>query len=321
MLSVIKSKYNLPTNDILPQEIMIDVFNFADMCSYIFHQKENNKFIKYDFNTLQKIDEFTIPLLSNNDIIRSAVSPCGNFIAALHYSTKCISILNINENLIQKIFLEQHLVEHMTFTQNSGLLITCDNLIYRYIYSSEEEWVRTYTYEIPKSYGIITYITHDSDNMFLCYTIKGYLCIYDMKKDSLVHEFTDIKTSYEIIWWSNNISSIDFNQNKLIISIHGLIDKYIYIDLKTKTHKKLDILSEGGKRIDKMLFTPGLKKVIGYSGFYNKTYLWDLESGKILKKLNISIDKLDTFTPGGSRLICQKNGCIELINWGEALNN
>jgi WD40 repeat protein len=142
-----------------------------------------------------------------------------------------------------------------------------------------------------------------------------------MKKDSLVHEFTDIKTSYEIIWGLNNITSIDFNKNKLIIAIHGLIDKYIYIDLKTKTHKKIDILSEGGKRIDKMLFTPGLKKVIGYSGFYNKTYLWDLESGKILKKLNISIDKLGTFTPGGSRLICQKNRCIEVINLSEALNN
>ncbi len=317
-INVSKSKYNLPSNDILPRELMEVVFDFTDSCSSIYN-KEKNAIVKYDFNTLEKISE-----IKYTDFIwrRFSVSPCDIFIVVSHYAPCFVSIYNQQEESFVNILLLSYEHEiYTTFIPNGDLLIAQKNCIYHYRLGSDNNWTCIYTYNIPDESRSIEYITHNSIDMFVCYGCIGDIYIFNFNTHELIHTFTEIKTMCNIDI-CNIIQSIDFKKNKLIIYIDSFGPKYIYIDLEIKT---VDILEEkklfGNLNKQKILFTPCLKKVIGHSLDEKSIFVWDLLTKKIIQKASVDIDNMSVFTPGGLQLISEYENKIKIINWSQIVRS
>ena len=309
---VSKRKYDLPSNDILPYELMEKVFDFMDACSSIYKKKDNFTIVKYDFNTL----EIKLKITYKNFLWRYfSVSPCDIFIAVSHFSPCFVSIFNQNDGIFSNIILPIESCEiYVTFIPNGDLLIAQKNYIYHYHLGVNKLWENIYTYEIP--IGIIKYITHNSSDMFVCYANVGDIYVFNFKTRELIHAFTDIKTIYNIRVF-DFIKSIDFKGNKLLVFIYRQYDIYIYIDLQTKTLTNLE--KNPGNRIllSKLLFTPCLTKVLGYSNYQRVGYIWDVLTKLIRKTIHNEIDTLGIFTPGGSKLISEYKNEIKVIDINE----
>ena len=308
-ICVSKRKFDLPINDILPYELMEKVFDFMDACSSIYKTEGNFSIVKYDLNTLKKKSQITY----TNFIWRTfSVSPCDIFIAVSHYSPCFVSIYNQNTDTVEDIILPSNGHEiYVIFIPNGDLLITQKNFIYQYHLGVNKLWETIYTYEIPT--GTIKYITHNSSDMFVCYAHVGEIHVFNFKTRKLIHAFTDIKTIYNIRQY-DTIESIDFKGNKLLVFIYRAYDIYIYIDLHTKTLTNLEKPSGSRILLSKLLFTPCLTKVLGYSHYENVAYIWDLSTNQIIKTFHNQIDKLGIFTPGGSKLISEYKNEIKAID-------
>ncbi len=311
-INVTKSKYNLPENNILPPELMEKIFYSMDSCSSIYNRCGYYSIIKYDFNTLEKKLE-----IKYKDFLwrRFSVSLCDTFIAASHYSPCFVSIYNQEDGLFKNIILpSDYNVVYTTFLPNNDLLITQKHFIYHYHLGVNKSWEKIYTYEIPESAGNIEYITNNSSDMFVCYGGLGEIFVFNFNTRQLIHAFTDIKTIYNIRPY-DIMESIDFKKNKLVIYITHDSAIYIYIDLDTKILHNLEANRMiRGRHIQKMLLMPCLEKAILFSDLDKCLFVWDLDTKRIIKKINLEINTLGIFTPGGSTLITEYRNKIKLID-------
>lgn len=310
MVSIIK-KHNNITDSILPPEVINCIFNYADMCSSIV--KMNNEEIEiFDFNTLKR----TMVIKSPIWLFQMSVSSCGKFIVGSNEKSNLYIWNMLSGDLIQKIVLsETDCMPLHTFTPDGDLLVGHDTYVHYFTYSSEMGlFQKEFIFTLPE-HGSITRVAHNSVNMYAFGTNTGYIFIFNINtKNSvpkLVHTLTQF-TNDDV----NEIDCINFNKNILVASSWG--KKQICFDLTTNTHHLLEKPKFGNYRtpfiVSNLLITPCMKQVIGSYNF--KTFLWDLSTGKIVKKLNFDVHNYHTFTPGGSKFIisCSYQS-LKIFDW------
>ncbi len=305
MVSIIKSQNN-PSNPVLPEEVMSIVYDFADICSYVFKTTCNGVEM-YDFNTMKKVREIRTLWL-----FEMSVSPCGTFVVGSNEHSR-VHIWNmLTGELVEKIELRTGFEEtprHL-FTPEGELLVACKNFINSFKYSPETktfQWTRET--RIPEEDGIITRICYNN-GLLACGTNTGNIYIFNSSK-TLVRTITDFSTDEY-----REINSIDIKNNKLVASTWG--KKNVCFDLKTNLKAVFEKPKFGNHRtpfiVDNLLITPCGTKVIG--SYDCATFMWDFSTGKIVRKLAIKPHSVRTFSPGGSKLITSsRDEKIEVIDW------
>jgi WD40 repeat protein len=150
--------------------------------------------------------------------------------------------------------------------------------------------------------------------MFACGTNTGSIYVFNTSSiETLVHTLTEF-TKEEV----NEIHSIDFKNNTLVAA--SWCEKQICFDLTTNTHHVLEKPKFGNYRtpfiVSNLLITPCMTKAIGTYSYC--TFVWDLSTGKIDKKLNIDTHKEHTFTPDGSKfVISSRDPFIKIFDWND----
>lgn len=305
MLAITKQHYNLP-NSKMPEHIMSKIIEYSDRCSSIYEQKDKSIY-KYDFRTLDMTFQFNF-----NDIISRNgydVSPCERFIAVRFISIhNAVFIFNMKGEQIQMIHVNKfNIYMNLTFIPNGELLISVDKAIYSYTFSSHtQSFEQNFTYNLSNILSSIRMIKHNSNDMFCCYTTDNCLYVFNFKTLSFVHAFTNLNTMYNLHGLTV-VSSLDFRNNQIVLNLLYIKDTCIYIDLDTMESKLLITFDDQGHRVNKMLLVPFTNAIIGYSSFYRKAYIWDILTGNISEEVNIPMDELGEFSPGGKTLVVKYN--------------
>jgi WD40 repeat protein len=294
------TKMPIITNNILPNELMEVVFDYADMYSSIVKAGPNGIEV-YDFNTLEKKKDIKTFYLFN-----MSVSPCGTFFAGSNENPN-VHIWNLNSGeLVQVIKLSEdtECAPKHIITSTNELLITQNNFIYSYNYCNEtNKWVQNHTYEVPTTSELIVQIEHNTENLFACGTNTGHIYVFNTHNKKMTHTLTQIITGD-----LSDIKYINFIKNKLVAVSWN--DTKMFIDITTGKHTFMENTIAIG---DTLLLTPCLTKVI--ASVYSKTYVWDFSTGKILKVMDIHMLSNAIFTSGGTKLVyTDMNSGVYVVN-------
>ncbi len=333
MLSFIMNKQELPSNPILPNEIMYHISSFTQNCSSfakfcrVYNDDESydsddsydsnddefkNGIRIYDFNTLKITYEFIIPD-KIDDYYKPTLSPCGTFFVAASSNQK-ILIWNIyTRKLIQVVKFESNVHNlYLLFTSNEKLLIGFNNNIHSFTFSSKINMFQLeHVYEIPESTGHITCLTQNLAYKFACGTSNGYTYVFNVISKKLVNTIN----AAELI--DSEIQYINFRKNKLVVLSYNQI--IICFDLDTNEKSMLQkprIVNHHLQfYINDFLITPCLNKLIGsYSGGNVRyVFCWDFASGKIIKKMDFELGNSNAFSPDGLKLIRTSDDSDEIV--------
>ncbi len=310
MVSIIKS-HNNPPNPVIPNEVMSIVYDYADVCSSIFKMTTDGVEI-YDFNTMKKVRE-----LKTHWLFQMSISPCGTFVVGSNEHSNIYIWNMLKGELVEKIELGTGMngQPHHTFTPEGELLVAYKNMINSYNYSPESNTFQLkHIVEIPETEAIITRFCYNKTkgyDLFACGTNTGNIYIINNSLKKLVSLITDFSMDEY-----REIYSLDFKNNKLVASSWG--KKNMCFNLTTNTSALLEKPKFGNYRppfiVDNLLITPCGTKVIGTYAF--GTFVWELSTGKIVKKLDIKLKCFLTFSPGGSKLITSsRDSNIDVIDW------
>ncbi len=324
MVSIVPYKNNLisnlTNNNRLPSEIVSLICKIGDIMSYFVVVNEKKWFSINDINTKKEIKRFYMKPLDN--IMKMSVSKCGKYIVGSDETRVCIYYLNTFE-LIKTINVDFDPIydeerdggfrffgsesngepEH-TFTVNNELLVTCNNQIKTYNLDINLQWVEKNIYQIPNESKIVKITANQGNNMFACGDLNGDIYIFNDDTQELLHEITTRKLLIRSDHFPE-ITSIAFNQNIIVVSSVGRNN--IVVDLNTMNKQKIEepSMDYPGSyfSIKNYLLTPCNKMFIGT--FNNYTFIWDVNSGKVIKKLDVNIENNDNcmFTPDGNKLV------------------
>ncbi len=286
--------------------------NFNDDCFSIV-KKTSNKIEIFDFNTL----ELSKVINTVCWLFQISVSFCGKFVAGSN-EKNYVFVWNIETgDLIEKIVLNDLDYQPFhTFTPDGNLMIGYATRIYCFSYSSDiNKFQMNYTYTIPETDTIITSVVHNSSDMFACGTNSGSIYVFNTTSNQLVHTLSEFTTNKDE---HNEIYSIDFKNNMLVASSWG--KKQICFDLAKNTNQVLEKPKFGNYHtpfiISNLLITPCVTKVIGTYNYH--TFIWDLSTGKIIKKMDFDIHSEHAFTPDGSKLVISSGDqIIKILDYDE----
>jgi WD40 repeat protein len=295
MVSIIRQSINLPDQCILPHELIKPILD-----------KVNNKIVKLSSNGLSVFDFNTRQLIRTIEsccYFKLSVSRCGNF-AVCSNENLPIHIWNINTGLkvqINKVFANKSRIQLHTFTLNNELLLPYKNCIYSFEYSEEQEsWILNHVYEITENVDFVSIQHNQLEHTFACATTSGNIYIFN----SLY------KTQSNMLVNTNIILSIQFNNNILVVI--GMNGNYV-LDISTNTRtdlQKPDELSNYQySHIGNFFLLPCLTKLIGTSrvtSFILDTqiaFIWDIQTGQFIKRLNNVIDIFNTLSPEGTQIV------------------
>ncbi len=275
----------------------------------------DNEIEFFDFNTLERKRVIKSPIW----LFQMSVSPCGKFVAGSNEKSNVFVWNILTGELIENIVIsDQDCQPVHTFTPDGNLLVGHTDCIYSFSYSSETNtFQKVNTTTIPETGGVITSLKHNSVDMFACGTNTGNIYIFNTNSETsssmLFHTITEF-TKEEV----NELCNIDFKNNVLVASSWG--QKQICFDLTTNTLNILEKPKFGNYRtpfiVSNLLITPCMKKVIGTYNFY--TFIWDLSTGNIDKKLNIDLHTFHAFNPSGSKLIIScRDPIFKIIEWDD----
>lgn len=304
MVSIIKMDPSKITTD-LPVELVKPALLKADSHSYIIKLHTGTLIRVYDFYTLEIVNEVTVPFT-----LHMSLSKCENFIV-LSYETT-VRILKLDDFNIQEV-IQEIPVDFVpiydkvrdgdfrimrsegngepvhTFTINNNLLIACGSIIRSFSYDTNR-WEEIHCYMIPGESMIVKITANLTSNMFACGTLNGDVYVFDTISHHLIHDFT---TRYGLLRSDNypEILSLTFNNNILVASSASGYN--IILDLDTNTIQPIEVPPFKRSHITNFSLTPCVTKIIGYSLYAHSAYLWDANTGRIIRKLDINMDNLE----------------------------
>ncbi len=298
MVSIVKHNLKIP-NPILPIELLTNVLDKADICSKIIKMTRNGVAV-FDFKTkklIRNINSFWYFKLS--------VSKCGRFVVGSNENFP-VKIWNINSGLEVPIDVElssEYAPLH-TFTMNNELLITCNNEIYSFVFCNDTNmWKCNFIYEFENIKFIAFIKANDSTNKFIFSSDTGYVYIMNSTStniENILDNFID-KEIININFTNNIIIISTFNENIAFIKTNQL--DYKKIVLQKPKPKSRSIIHQF--YISNYHILPCFTKVIG--GFYNLSFIWDLTTGNIIKKINLYMGEFTSLSPNGTYMVsCQR---------------
>ncbi len=300
MVSIIRQHINIPENSILPRELADIVLDKADLCSKIVTLTDNGILI-LDYKTRRLIRNIKYMYY-----FRLSVSRCGNYAVASneHYP---VHVWNINTGLRETIedfpFSSDNIPYH-TFSLNNELLVTYKNYVYSFQLSDKLHWILNYRYEIMDSSSNIFCIqSNTKDHTFACVNLEERIYIFNSITKNIDHVI-DIRQRN-----SPNIMDlwffIDFNSHFIGI-IKG--PKTVVYNLKTNSTVVLQKPKSASRsimdriEIKKMHILPCLTKAICGCA-YGVTFLFDIKTGQIIKKLDSFMNVFSTLTPCNTQIV------------------
>jgi WD40 repeat protein len=312
MVSVIGLPIKIPEEKecVLPLELITDVLKRADLCS---------KIIKLTDDGIAVVDFITRKLIRNiksKYFFKLSVSRCGNFVVGSSGSYP-VDVWNINTGLKVTIDpvhsdLRFEAPSH-TFTLNNELLVTVKNRVFSFEFDRKRNsWIINFVYEImDDNAGICCIQANQSEHTFACATYSRKVYIFNSlsKQVEMVVNTKGMSSDDEII-------SLEFNKHILIIS--GIEIKYAF-DFNTtrgvllqkpapRSRSVMDVIN-----INKFCLLPCLTKVIG--GSNGISFVWDIKTGKIIKRVDVRIQSFSSLTPEGTQLVtCERSSSVSIIN-------
>ncbi len=295
MVSITRLPIKISEEHGLPQELVTPIFEKADLCDKVIKLTDEGISI-YDFNTGE-----LIRTIKSKYYFSLSVSNCGTFAVGSneHYP---VHIWNINNGLSVKIdqtFDNQISSPLHTFSLNNELLVTNKNCIYSYEFSQTSEvFSINYVYKITNDVIIIYITSNKTEHMFACALDSGEVYIFNslMKVQTIVLDRL-------IIPVDDYIKSLTFEKQLLFVVANNM---KIILNLATKTKVVLQ----------KPKPVPGLIHYINVNNFYllncltkaigssnGLSFMWDVNTGRIIKRLNISVSSLNGLTPGSTKLV------------------
>ncbi len=295
--SIIRDTSNLPV------ELVRHIVKMGDLC-YIITKGPMGIEVRHFYTNqiIKTIETFTLLHISVSPLINGCIYVVGS-------NSRSIGIWNIYSSELITEFESSYIPEEddwcytrlsnsgeptHTFTPNNNLLIASGYKIKVYTLESNM-WVNTNTVELPSSDIIIACITSNlTTNLFACGTIGGDVYIYNINGE-FIHELT----TREPLMRSDHlpsITSLAFNQNKLVISSVGRNNRLL--DLSTMNSIKIE---EPDREMNGSYFiiynyklTPCLTRFIGTIHF--RTYLWDAVTGRVIRRLDFTLSDF-SFSP------------------------
>ncbi len=316
-----KTVYN---NTKLPIELIKLTFSFEEVCSYII-TKGHNCINIHNFGSHRIIRTIELPNLQH-----ISVSNCYKYIVGSNNSrihiwkfedASLIQIIDVDnipdipEEEMGYYRLSNSGEPLHTFIKNE-LLIASGNKVKSYILQNDI-WIESSTYSLPNEDSIIVCITaNPSNDYFAVGTLYGDVYIFDSVNNSLVHNFT----TREILMRSDHapaITSIAFNQDIIVVSSVGRNN--ILLNLSTMNSIKIE---EPDRQfngsyfcIKNYMITPCLTKFIGTIN--QRTYIWDATTGRVMRKIGISVDNDCSLSTKGTYLVSNNiyNGGLKVYKY------
>jgi WD40 repeat protein len=321
MVSIVPYENKRLTDLKLPSELISLIVKFGDISSYIIIAKDETCINMYDMTTLKLIK--TIPSHPLDKIINMSVSKCGNYVVGSNETNVCIwniktsKVVRTIDVSFNAIYDEERDGEFRfygnyynfngepvhTFTSNNELLVACNSQIKSYYYNSENKnWLDKDTYTIPYETKITCITANKSENKFACGDLGGEVFIYNIDNQELLHEIT----TRERLMRSDHypeITSIAFNQNIIVISSVGTNNKIV--DLTTMKNIKIEQpqMDYGGAyfTLKNYMLTLCNTKFIGT--YNNRTFVWNVITGKVIKQLDIVLENDCIMTLDGNKFV------------------
>lgn len=304
------TKYNLP----IPLEVFQHfVIPIADIFSYII-TKGINSIIISDYNTLD-----VIRTIHTFNLHNMSVSNCKKFIVGSD-STRIriwelksgLCIKNIHMEIFYinpetSIYSKSYGVPSHAFTINNELLVASGSQIKCFTYNQDSNqdynWNETFTYNIKKQNCQISCIVSNlTFNTFAFGTLQGEVYIFNHDTKQQIYTFT---TAIGLLRSDNfpEIISITFNKNILVVSS---LTQFNFI-LNLSNLSLIKIVKPDDEyafrfTINNLLLTPSLEYVIG-TCCNDKSYMWDISNGNIIKLLDINLNEYCIFSPQGTTLV------------------
>jgi len=272
-------------NPIIPQHLLINILNNADLCSKVILLDFDNILI-FDFNTKKLIKSIKL----TNYMTNLSVNSDGT-IAVISNEEPIIYIWDLNNSIeIYKIDIDYASWVPVHTFNNNELLIGCGSVIKHYTFNNLILLQSEISFTIKDEYDI-TVITSNNLNKIACGTNLGNINIFNNKL-ILLYTFTIDTNLY--------IKSLSFKNNILLISSFYCI---IY-DLNTNTFRY--ILDEYNEIVwdKRIVLLPCMTKIIGIDKYLNSSdlFVWNMNTCKLIKQIKTSINNY-TLTPGG-KIIC-----------------
>lgn len=302
MVSIIRQYIKIPDEYGLPQELAETILEKADSCSKLVKLTDTGISV-FNFNTKKLIRN-----IKSKYYFQLSVSNCGKFAVGSNEQYP-IDIWNINTGLSIKIdstFENQLAAPVHTFSLNNELLVTYKNSIYSYEFSVEQNsFINNHVYEIPDEQDMIIYIKPNySDNTFACASSSGKVYIFNSLTKTFVRRLDISINPVE-----DYIISLTFNKHILFVIANDIklifnLKKNSSIILQKPKSPLRSIIYE--ININEFHLLPCLKKAIGSSN--GLSLVWDVKTGRIIKRLNIPVSSLKSLTPEGTQLVsCERH--------------